>query len=83
MEEEQPKREEEVHGLKDAPFLTRASYEKELSRGTVYQLVVDAEQQADQQLVPPTSKNLCSMLAHFHMAMQIYKLASLLLFPTQ
>jgi len=44
--------EEEVYGLQDkgsAPFLTRATYQEELSRGTIYQFVVAAEQQVDQQ----------------------------------
>jgi len=40
MEKEQPEEEEEVHGLEGAPFLTRAAYEKELSRGTAGQFVV-------------------------------------------
>jgi len=44
--------EEEVHGLEDSPFLTRAAYEKEISKGTAQQFVVAAEQQVDQQLQP-------------------------------
>jgi len=52
MEEEQLDEEEEVHGLEDkgsAPFLTRAAYEKAISKGTAHEFVVAAEQQADQQ----------------------------------
>jgi len=42
MEEEQPKEEEEVHGVGGAPFLTRATYEGALSKGTIRELVVAA-----------------------------------------
>jgi len=49
MEEEQPEEEEKVHGLEGAPVLTRAAYEKALSRGTARELVVAVEQQAEQQ----------------------------------
>jgi len=55
MEEEQSEEEEEVHGLEDkvsAPFLTRAAYEKAISRGTTRKFVVPAEQQAYQQEQP-------------------------------
>ena len=47
--EEEQLEEEEVHGLEGAPFLTRAAYEKALSRGTTCQFDVPAEQQAYQQ----------------------------------
>lgn len=46
---EEVQQEEEVHGLEGAPFLTRASYRKEISRGTSQQFVVAAEKQVDQQ----------------------------------
>jgi len=35
--------------LEGAPFLTKAAYEEALSKGTVCQFVVAAEQQVDQQ----------------------------------
>jgi len=46
---EEVQHEEEVHVLEGAPFLTRDAYEKEISRGTARELVVAAEQKADQQ----------------------------------
>lgn len=47
--EEEKHEEEEGHGLGDKgsdPFLTRAAYEEELSKGTVHRFVVPIEQQA-------------------------------------
>ena len=41
---EELQQDEEVHGLEGAPFLTRATFEEELSKGTAQQLVVVAEQ---------------------------------------
>jgi len=49
MEEEHPDKEEEVYGLEGAPFITRATYKKAISKGIVFQFVVAAKQQANQQ----------------------------------
>jgi len=51
MGEEKYEEEDEVHGMEDegyAPFLTRATYEKSLSRGTTRKFVAPVEQQAYQ-----------------------------------
>ena len=53
IEEERVEEEDEVHGLEDkgsTPFLTRAAYERSLSRGTAREFVVPVEQQAHQQM---------------------------------
>jgi len=75
---EEVQHEEEVHVLEGAPFLTRAAYEKAISKGTAQQFVVAAEQQVDQQQIP-SSKNSSLRLVHLLMAMQICKLNNLLL----
>jgi len=49
MEEEQFEDDDEVHGMEDkgsAPFLTRATYEKSLSKGPAHNFVVPVEQPA-------------------------------------
>jgi len=77
MKEELFEEEEEVHGLEDSPFLTRVTYQEALSKATARELVVAAEQRADQQLVLPSLKNLCPKPAYLHMAMQICQFSSL------
>jgi len=46
---EEVRHEEKVHVLEGAPFLTRVTYEKAMSKGTAQQFFVVVEQQVGQQ----------------------------------
>lgn len=61
MEEEQFEEEDEVHGMEDkgnSPFLTRAAYEKSLSKGPAHGFVVLAEQKAYWQKQPAANPTI-------------------------